>query len=171
MGYNKKERKHPLFVGERVFELGQFLIGTIVDIKGSTVYLEMTPYDEQENKKWFDCEITEEEMKWESEEEYVYQFAEGLVGRDGNPVCYEHNPTETDDDDYPYYSPYLNENLYGTEVSTEQAQNKVGEKAYGLMVMLGTIIDEMKKGEESVTLEELEELYDMATEINEHFNG
>ena len=50
-------------------------------------------------------------------------------------------------------------------------KENIAETAYEMMVMLGTIIDEMKNGEEDVTIEELEDLYDMATEVNEYFEN
>ena len=116
MEYNKKNRNHPLFVGEKVYDCEKQYIGTIVSIKGSMVYLEMQGDDEQENRLMFDCEITEYELSWHSHAKNIYQFAKGIVGRDGNPVCYEHMKTA---DDYPYYSPYLDENLFSIETYTE----------------------------------------------------
>lgn len=41
----------------------------------------------------------------------VYQIADGLTDRDGNIICHEHHY----EIDYPYYSPYLAENLYESE--------------------------------------------------------
>lgn len=43
------------------------------------------------------------------------------------------------------------------------------EKAYALMVMLGEIQNEMMKGYEPPTLDEINELYDLAVEINDYF--
>ena len=46
----------------------------------------------------------------------------------------------------------------------------VGEKAYALMVMLGEIKNEMEKGGDPVSLEEIDALYGLASEINEKLN-
>ena len=52
---------------------------------------------------------------WDADKDDLYKIAEGLKGRDGNIVCYEHLPELTE---YPYYSPFLDENLYGFEVDS-----------------------------------------------------
>jgi hypothetical protein len=113
---SKTKRNHPLFIGEKVFDCEKMYIGTVVAINGDKVKLEMMGDDEQENLRMFDCEITEDELAWETSENSVYQFAKGVFGRDGNPVCYEHNETR---DNYPFYSPYLDENLFKIETYSE----------------------------------------------------
>ena len=66
----------------------------------------------------FDEEITDEELIWETEElDELYQIAWGVYGRDDNLVCYEHIEFE---DKYPYYSPYLDENLFEIEVEKKK---------------------------------------------------
>lgn len=111
-------RIHDLQIGERVFDYGVQTWGHIVGIRKEgefTVYdLEMDEWEERENLTMFDCEIPEDELKWDTAcPTDLYQIAPGLVARDGNPVCYEHQETR---DEYPYFSPYLDENLFGIEV-------------------------------------------------------
>ena len=43
------------------------------------------------------------------------------------------------------------------------------ELSYRLMVMLGEIQNELNRGGESVTLDEIDELYGMASELNAYF--
>lgn len=50
---------------------------------------------------------------WDADKDNLYKIAEGVKGRDGNIVCYEHRPELTE---YPYFSPFLYENLYSFEV-------------------------------------------------------
>ena len=175
--YDSGKRHHPLTVGEKVYDANVMLVGTIVAIKGQMVYLEMLGNDEQENKKMFDEEITEADCKWKSHAENIYQFADGLVGRDGNPVCYEHMETE---DEYPYYSPYLDENLFEFETEKVEKLNEMEKKptveeiariAEGLVIALGEIQNDMRRGNEPPTEEEIDALYEEASKINEYFNG
>lgn len=42
--------------------------------------------------------------------------------------------------------------------------------AYALMVMLGEIQNEMERGGEAVTLDEIKEMYGMASKLNDHFS-
>ena len=123
----ESRRTKPLEVGDLVFDYGVQKWGRITGIhleqcdeeeygcKEMLIYdLEMDDWCEQENKRMFDSEIPDDELKWDTAcEEDLYAIAEGLVARDGNPVCYEHQKTE---DDYPYFSPYLDENLFSIEV-------------------------------------------------------
>lgn len=41
--------------------------------------------------------------------------------------------------------------------------------AYGLMLIIGTIQDEMNKGGEAPTKEEVDSMYDLAVDLNEYF--
>lgn len=43
------------------------------------------------------------------------------------------------------------------------------EIAYTLMLIIGTIQDEMNKGGEAPTKEEVDNMYDLAVDINEYF--
>lgn len=104
-------RHHPLYVGEKVYDTYGGLICEVVEINGKKVKVSQEKYIE-ENKKMFDPDCEEDAMAWETEDDAVYQFADGVIdARDGNPVCYEHTSI-----DYPFYSPYLCENLYAFEV-------------------------------------------------------
>lgn len=108
------KRNHDLFVGERVFDCNEMLVMHITAINpDGTVALEMLGDDEQENRLMFDEELADDELAYTTDEpDKIYQFVPNLVDREGNPICYEHQPTE---DDYPYYAPYLNENLFEFE--------------------------------------------------------
>ena len=86
-------RHHPLYVGEKVFDNNEQLICEIVEINGKKVKVSQEKYIE-ENKKMFN--LDREDV---------------TDAREGNPVCYEHTSS-----DYPFYSPYLYENLYAFEV-------------------------------------------------------
>lgn len=119
------KRNHPLFVGEIVFDYNKGFFGVIVELTDKMAVIDMngTPkktnikrgWCESENRTMFDTELTEEETKWTTEDlDALYQIANGIKdSRTENMVCYEH--TEMDDD-YPYYSPYLDENLFNFEV-------------------------------------------------------
>ena len=116
------KRKNKLYVGEIVFDYDKFLFGVITAINGGEYKLDMTakgtikPYFdcESENRAEFDCEIADDELQWTSDNaDSLYQIAWGIVdSRLGQLVCYEHNHTE---DEYPYYSPYLDEKLFKFE--------------------------------------------------------
>ncbi len=45
----------------------------------------------------------------------------------------------------------------------------VHDLAYQLMIMLGEIQNEMKKGGDTISISEIDELYNMASEIYNHF--
>ena len=126
------KRNHPLTIGEKVFDVNMMYIYHItgIDHERGIVYLSMTDDDIAENLKMFDCELEEKDYTTDSDELAVYQFAKGIVDRrSGNPVCFEHD-TEIGrgSEDYvegelyyPYYSPYLEENLFTFEtMPTEQ---------------------------------------------------
>lgn len=112
------KRNHALKVGELVFDYNVGYWGNIINIsEHGAITLEMDGWALEENLKMFDSEIPEEEYVWTTDRpDMLYQKAPGLVGRDGNPICYEHNPTE---DEYPYFSPYLDENLFSFEAFNE----------------------------------------------------
>ena len=104
-------RHHPLYVGEKVYDNNKGLICEVVEINGKKVKVSQEKFVE-ENKKIFDPDCEEDAMAWETDDDAVYQFADGVIdAREGNPVCYEHTSI-----DYPFYSPYLCENLYTFEV-------------------------------------------------------
>ena len=133
------KRNHPLTIGEKVYDLNTMYIYhiTAIDTDRDIVRLSMTDYDIAENLKMFDCELTEEDYEFvEDDPCAVYQFAKGIVDRrSGNPVCFEHD-TEIGrgNEDYvegelyyPYYSPYLEENLFTFETMPEEQNKPVAE--------------------------------------------
>jgi hypothetical protein len=123
------KRNHPLTIGEIVFDVRTQFFGVIVELTEEKAVLDMNGkynpkyvpntipmgWCEAEIIKMFDEEITEGELMWETEElNELYQIAWGVYDcREGNLVCYEHLEFE---DKYPYYSPYLDENLFEFEV-------------------------------------------------------
>lgn len=126
----KINRNHPLTLGEIVFDCDANLFGVITKLNKSKATLSMcasasdskyTPSNlpigwcEYENKKMFDSEIKEDELTWQTNDlDMLYQIAWGIKDkRTENLVCYEHIMM---DDEYPYYSPYLEENLFNFEV-------------------------------------------------------
>ena len=107
------KRNHPLFIGEKVYDDNMHLICEILEINNDKVKVSQEKYI-QENKKMFDLDCEEDGLEWETEADMLYQFVEDYVAiDDGNPICYEHNKTE---DDYPFFSPYLYENLFAFKV-------------------------------------------------------
>lgn len=115
-------RHHPLYVGEKVYDDNEGLICEVVEIKGKKVKVSQEKYIE-ENKKMSHIEREYEEdfpMEWESDDDAIYQFVDGVTdAREGNPVCYEHTSIG-----YPFYSPYLYENLYAFEVEGLSFEDK-----------------------------------------------
>ena len=119
-------RNHPLAVGEVVFDLNQNYFGVITELTDGHAKIDMNgqanqPYIrpgwcEYENRLMMDMEVGEKDLVWETDDlDALYQVAWGVKdARTENIVCYEHQ--EFEDDDYPYYSPYLEENLYEFEV-------------------------------------------------------
>ena len=104
-------RHHPLYVGEKVYDCNMRLVCEVIEINGEKVKVSQEKYIE-ENKKMFDLDCEDDAMEWETDDDAVYQFADGVTDmREENPVCYEHTSS-----DYPFYSPYLYENLYAFEV-------------------------------------------------------
>ena len=132
------KRNHPLTVGEKVYDANMMYIYhiTAIDNERGIVHLAMTDDDIAENLKMFDCELEEKDYTTDSDELAVYQFAKGIVDRrSGNPVCFEHD-TEIgrgsedyveDELYYPYFSPYLDENLFTFETMPEEQGNPVVE--------------------------------------------
>lgn len=56
-------------------------------------------------------------------------------------------------------------------VGRESNESAPSDIAYGLMVMLGEIQNELAKGGNQVTIDEINELYGMAVELNDYFDG
>lgn len=120
------KRNHNLQVGEVVYDNGVQYFGVIVELGDDYAKLDMNGksnvenlpcgWCEMENKLMFDEELNEENLVWETNNlDELYQVAWGIKdNRTDNIVCYEHMMFE---DAYPYYSPYLNENLFNFEVN------------------------------------------------------
>lgn len=118
-------RNHKLKVGEVVFDTDVCFFGVIVELTDNSAVLDMNGkilgtnlpngWCEMENRLMFDEEITDDELRWECDDlNHLYQIAWGIKdSRTENIVCYEHIEMENE---YPYYSPYLNENLFNFEV-------------------------------------------------------
>ena len=118
-------RNHPLSVGEVVFDLNQNYFGVITELTDGHAKIDMNgpanqPYIrpgwcEYENRLMMDMDVREEDLVWETNYlDALYQVAWGVKdARTENIVCYEHAEFP---DLYPYYSPYLEENLYEFEV-------------------------------------------------------
>lgn len=115
------KRIHDLTIGEHIFDISTFYFGKIADIRiadGVKKYLfTVDNWCERQNQILHEYdEMIHDDSIWENNKEYqIYQIADGYVdNRTNNIVCHEHMKLE---DDYPYYSPYLNENLFSFEVS------------------------------------------------------
>ena len=64
-------------------------------------------------------------------------MAWGLVdSRNENPICYEHNKTR---DNYPYYNPFLDENLFGIETKYDNFYDSFIDKDMSLKDKLNAI--------------------------------
>ena len=53
----------------------------------------------------------------------------------------------------------------------ESNESTPSDTAYGLMVMLGEIQNELMRGGGPVTIDEVDELYGMAVELNDYFDS
>ena len=115
-------RHHELSVGEFVFDVGTMRAGTVTaiheDCNGAFVHILA---DDVWNRKYMDLDTDEDEVEFIAEKLSVYQFAEGKVDHNGYPVCYEHLHTTQD---YPFYSPVGDENMFNIEVWDEEDFNK-----------------------------------------------
>lgn len=116
-----KERKTPLFVGEKVYDAMMNLVCIIVAIDGDKITVSQAITIEH-NQRYFDLDCEEDGMSWETYNQYVYQFVPNKCdSRENMPICYEHEEME---DDYPYYSPYLDENLFSFETEDVDVPKK-----------------------------------------------
>ena len=104
-------RIKPLAVGDTVFDCEMHLFAVITNIdKFGSVHLDQSKTLEH-NKQHFDYDPELENATWiVNDPSCLYQLVPGRVDhREGMPICYEHNKTHGN---YPYYSPYLDENLF-----------------------------------------------------------
>ena len=114
------QRNHELFVGEVVFDVDAFLVGEITKIEKGMVWISQGKFTDF-NKHAFDLDCEENSDEWVAQEVSVYQIVKDRVDkREYGFICYEHNVTM---DDYPYYSPILDENLF--EFETEEIGKKI----------------------------------------------
>ena len=138
-------RHHELSVGERVYDEYAGAWGRITAILGDITSITMNEEDIKENEYLLDGEVTDEMTSWHSKDPaYIYQEAPGLKGRDGHPICYEHIELEAG---YLYFSPSLEENLFGFETYTdkeyEEYSKPEGNFDYG-QDLIGVIQDAEK---------------------------
>lgn len=118
-----RKRNHELTIGEIVFDDQHHLFGVItsIDAEKGIYTLDMTKKDpehpdfdcKEENQDYFEFWIHDD--IWTCEEaNQLYQINWKVVDcRWNKAVCYEHQKTM---DNYPFYSPYLEENLFNIEV-------------------------------------------------------
>ena len=71
-------RHHPLYVGEKVFDDTEQLICEVIEINGKKVKVSQEKYIE-ENKKMFDLDPEDDVMEWETDDDVIYQFADGVT--------------------------------------------------------------------------------------------
>lgn len=116
----KVNRHHELYVGEKVYDNDAELVCEVVKIDGNKVLVSQEKYVEH-NKLHFDLDCDQEPMEWVADAENLYQFADGVTdAREGQDVCYEHTSM-----DYPFFSPYLYENLYAFEVNGLSLEERI----------------------------------------------
>lgn len=108
-----EKRNHALKVGEVVFDDWAKLWGRVLSIDGKNIRLGQRDLNKR-NLIEMDCDVEMDLEEWDSKAQYLYQEAKGLVDKEGNAVCYEHIVEE-----YPYYSPALEENFFESELFTE----------------------------------------------------
>lgn len=110
--------KARLSEGDRVWDDGAKGWGVIKTIdygpEDPHAELVMDRWCFEENSRIFDEEnIAESPRSWRQDDiDELYLHAAGIVDLDGYAVCHEHLPTE---DDYPYFSPARDENIFETE--------------------------------------------------------
>lgn len=91
------KRHHPLVLGERVFDTDNMKWGVITKLNEDKSVLELNG------------------EKWTADTESLYQVADGIKDtRLDDDVCWEHQLEQ-----YPFYSPALDENLYIWETYTD----------------------------------------------------
>ena len=97
------KHNHPFTIGERVWDDNKCEWATVSMFGGS----------EDEGSNFLVLKNDNGEL-WESLYADVYQIAPGLrTACSGDVVCYEHNETR---DEYTYYCPELQENMFGIEL-------------------------------------------------------
>lgn len=108
--------EHRVKIGEKVFDYCKEYVCEVVKFLDNGMVLVNKGKFSEHNRNQFDLDEAKDEDEWEVEEGYLYQFADGMIDvREGMPVCIEHMPDTKNN--YPYYSPYLQENLFSFEVN------------------------------------------------------
>lgn len=124
--YDQPERVRvkPLAVGETVFYSEKNLVAVITEIRPNGVVILSQKDTLEHNHHHFDPEPETEGYTWPVlDPTEIYQFVPDRVdSREKMPVCYEHNKTQ---DNYPYFSPYLDENLFLFETEHPAADQPV----------------------------------------------
>ena len=128
----QRRRVKPLAIGDTVFDCEVHLFAEIVNIdKFGFVHLDQSKTLEL-NKRHFDYDAELYNATWVvSDTDCLYQLVPGRVDhREGLPICYEHNTTM---DNYPYYSPFLDENLFYIETKQENSTEDVPDEGITLL--------------------------------------
>lgn len=104
-------RVKPLAVGDTVFYSEKHLVAVITEIRPNGVVILSQKDTLEHNRRYFNSEPETEGFTWGVlDPTDIYQFVpDRLDSRKKMPICYEHQKTQ---DNYPYYSPYLDENLF-----------------------------------------------------------
>lgn len=120
----ERVRVKPLAVGDTVFYSEKHLVAVITEIRPNGVVILNQKDTLAHNRHHFDPEPETEGYTWAVlDPTEIYQFVpDRLDSRMKMPVCYEHNNTQ---DNYPYYSPYLDENLFLFETERPAADQPV----------------------------------------------
>ena len=97
------KHNHPFYIGEKVWD----------DNRTEWAFVSMFGGSKDEGSNFLVLENDNGEL-WEALYDDVYQIApEFRTACSGDIVCYEHRETM---DDYPYYCPELQENMFGIEL-------------------------------------------------------
>lgn len=117
-------RVKPLAVGDKVFDRSKHLVAVITQILPNGVVVLSQKDTLKYNRLFFDPIPETNGYAWKVLfPTDIYQFVPDRVdSREKMPVCYEHINTQ---DNYPYYSPYLNENLFLCETERPAADQPV----------------------------------------------
>lgn len=117
--YKRATQKRKFEVGEIVFDNINLLFGEVVSIGDKLTLVNDNMAGVLNIHLLADTDETHPVgERWECDAENAYKMVEGKVdNRAGNPICYEHS-YEGELVDYPYFSPFLDENLYEFEVNS-----------------------------------------------------
>lgn len=114
--YKRATEKRTFVVAELVFDGKKQLFGEVFEVAENKLVIANVGMGFINNIHLLhgteeDCVM---DKKWECEIADAYKIAVGMQDtREHDVVCYEHTPALVE---YPYYSPFLDENLYNFEV-------------------------------------------------------